>query len=124
MPEADVDANQRRVAKTVNFGVIYGIKPFGLAALEAAQAGCALVLSDIATFRELWSDAATFVAAEDAAGFAAAVERLADDAALRGDLGRAARRRAGRYRLELQAGRMAEVYASLLHPAGAGSHAA
>ncbi len=31
VPEADVDANQRRVAKTVNFGVIYGIKPFGLA---------------------------------------------------------------------------------------------
>ncbi len=31
VPEAQVDANQRRVAKTVNFGVIYGIKPFGLA---------------------------------------------------------------------------------------------
>ncbi len=30
--EADVTHNQRRVAKTVNFGVIYGIKPFGLAA--------------------------------------------------------------------------------------------
>ena len=30
--EADVSHNQRRVAKTVNFGVIYGIKPFGLAA--------------------------------------------------------------------------------------------
>jgi DNA polymerase I len=29
--EDQVDANQRRVAKTVNFGVIYGIKPFGLA---------------------------------------------------------------------------------------------
>ncbi len=31
VPESQVDANQRRVAKTVNFGVIYGIKPFGLA---------------------------------------------------------------------------------------------
>ena len=29
-------------------------EPFGLAVLEAAQAGCALVLSDIPTFRELW----------------------------------------------------------------------
>ena len=30
--EAEVSNDQRQVAKTVNFGVVYGIKPFGLAA--------------------------------------------------------------------------------------------
>ncbi len=48
-------------------------EPFGLAVLEAAQAGCALVLSDIPTFRELWDGAALFVPADDAAAFAAAL---------------------------------------------------
>jgi len=31
VPENEVNANQRRMAKTVNFGVIYGISPSGLA---------------------------------------------------------------------------------------------
>jgi glycosyltransferase involved in cell wall biosynthesis len=41
-------------------------EPFGLSVLEAAQAGCALVLSDLAAFRELWSGAALFVDPRDA----------------------------------------------------------
>jgi glycosyltransferase involved in cell wall biosynthesis len=36
-------------------------EPFGLSVLEAASAGCALVLSDIPSFRELWNGAAVFV---------------------------------------------------------------
>jgi glycogen synthase len=35
-------------------------EPFGLAPLEAALAGCVLVLTDIPTFRELWDGAALF----------------------------------------------------------------
>ncbi len=41
-------------------------EPFGLAVLEAAQAGCPLVLCDIATFRELWDGAAIFFPPGDA----------------------------------------------------------
>ncbi|RFZ82773.1 glycosyltransferase [Mucilaginibacter terrenus] len=35
-------------------------EPFGLSVLEAALSGCLLLLADIPTFRELWSDAALF----------------------------------------------------------------
>jgi glycosyltransferase involved in cell wall biosynthesis len=40
-------------------------EPFGLAALEASLAGCALVLGDIPTLRELWTGAALFVPPDD-----------------------------------------------------------
>ena len=72
-------------------------EPFGLAVLEAAQAGCALILSDIATLRELWDGAAMFVVARDDRALAAACNDLLRDSNLRAHLGAAARERAGRY---------------------------
>lgn len=72
-------------------------EPFGLAVLEAAAAGCPLVLADIPTFRELWEDAALFVAPDDAAGFAEAIGAVIGDAGLAERLGAAARTRAARY---------------------------
>lgn len=71
-------------------------EPFGLAVLEAAQAGCPLVLSDIPTFRELWDGAATFVPPRDTAAFARAIEAPAVS-------GEAARERAGRYTVDTMA---------------------
>ena len=56
----------REYAGATVFASMARYEPFGLAVLEAAQAGMALVLSDIPTFRELWDDAAIFVAGEDA----------------------------------------------------------
>jgi glycosyltransferase involved in cell wall biosynthesis len=88
-------------------------EPFGLAVLEAAQAGCALVLSDMPTFRELWDGAATFVDPADSRGFADAIDQLIGDARLRLDRGQTARERAGRYSVGAMASGMAQIFRSL-----------
>ncbi|WP_108396153.1 glycosyltransferase family 4 protein [Devosia submarina] len=94
-------------------------EPFGLAPLEAAQAGAALVLADIPTYRELWDGAAVFAPANDAEAFAAAINRLANDDLLRGELARNARERSTRFTLEAQAVAMQSIYQHLLHPVAA-----
>ncbi|MFC0410330.1 glycosyltransferase family 4 protein [Roseomonas elaeocarpi] len=85
-------------------------EPFGFAVLEAVRAGCAPVLSDIASFREIWGDAAVFVPPGDAAAIAAAVDALCADEARREAVVAAARERAGRYTAERMAAAMLEVY--------------
>lgn len=72
-------------------------EPFGLAVLEAAQAGCPLVLAGIDTFRELWTGAALLVPDDDPAAYAAAIERVRAEPGLRRHLSDAARARAERY---------------------------
>jgi glycogen synthase len=69
-------------------------EPFGLSVLEAALAGCALVLGDIPSLREVWGDAATFVAPDDQEALARAVRRLTSDSALRSEMAGRARARA------------------------------
>jgi glycogen synthase len=81
-------------------------EPFGLSALEAALAGCALVLGDIPSLRETWDGAASFAPPGDADALAAAIARLIADGASRADLARRGRGRA----LRLGPERMAERY--------------
>ncbi|WP_186417326.1 glycosyltransferase family 4 protein [Bosea sp. CS1GBMeth4] len=87
-------------------------EPFGLAVLEAAQAGCALVLSEIPTFRELWDGAAVFVPARNAEAFGRALTQLAAAPERRAILGAAAKERARRYAVEAMAAQMLEIYAA------------
>lgn len=89
-------------------------EPFGLAVLEAAQAGCPLVLSDIPTFRELWDGAATFVTPGDAPGFAGAIRTLLADPARHASQGETARQRAARYTPAAMAAQMSGIYRALL----------
>ncbi|MEA2833030.1 MAG: phosphatidyl-myo-inositol alpha-mannosyltransferase [Methylobacteriaceae bacterium] len=89
-------------------------EPFGLAVLEAAQAGCALVLSDIPTFRELWQGAALLVPPSDARAIAGALNKITGDAALRGRLSDAARQRAASYTIDKSADALAALMRSLV----------
>jgi glycosyltransferase involved in cell wall biosynthesis len=86
-------------------------EPFGLSVLEAAAAGCALVLSDIPTFRELWDGAAIFADPRDARAFADAINGLIGDAAARREAGERAQARALRYSPSAMANCMASLYA-------------
>jgi len=121
----EIDGN--RLAKLLSSRPIYvsaaSFEPFGLAVLEAAKAGCALVLSDIPVFRELWDGAALFVPREEAA-CREAIDRLIGDPALRLSLGEAAAQRAERYTPEALAAGMLAIYAPLLNRSDAGRRSA
>ena len=98
-------------------------EPFGLAVLEAAQAGCPLVLSDIPTFRELWDGAAVFFPPRDDAALADALRELAADPARSTRIGDAARTHAARYSASAMTQATLRLYAKL-SPAFAGGKAA
>lgn len=69
-------------------------EPFGLAPVEAAMAGCALVLSDIASFRELWGNDALFFTPGKPAALASVLDRLHGDSMLHHQMRMRAMRRA------------------------------
>ncbi|HEU0045008.1 glycosyltransferase family 4 protein [Sphingomonas sp.] len=89
-------------------------EPFGLAVLEAAQAGCPLVLSSIDTFRELWAGAALLVPDEEPAAYVAAIARIRSEPGLRAHLSQAARARAARYTPAAMAAGMLAIYRGLV----------
>lgn len=89
-------------------------EPFGLSALEAALSGCALVLGDIESLREVWGEAALFVPPEDPAALAEAVNDLIDSPGRRERLAAAAEARAAAYTPERMADGYQAAYAELL----------
>jgi glycosyltransferase involved in cell wall biosynthesis len=89
-------------------------EPFGLATLEAARCGSALVLADIPTYRELWDGAALFADPHDARSFANAIDRLARDASLRSLFAERARVCSLDFTMEAQAEAMERIYRRLL----------
>jgi glycogen(starch) synthase len=81
-------------------------EPFGQTALEAALSGCALVLGDVPSLREVWGPAAMYVPPDDHEALHTALRRLIAGKALRERYARKARVRA----LQFSPRRMVDAY--------------
>ena len=102
----------RELASWMGRAAIYALparyEPFGLSVLEAGLAGCALVLGDIRSLREIWGDAAVYVPPDNRRALAGAIEDLIRDGEYRQGLATRAQARAR----ELTPRRMADGYYS------------
>ena len=103
MPEArwTGELDSAAVVRELQQAIVYAApslyEPFGLAPLEAAARGCALVLADLPTLREVWADAAWYVDPTDPDDWAEALGHLIKSPHLALEQSERARQRAGRY---------------------------
>lgn len=89
-------------------------EPFGLTPLEAASHGCALLLSGIGSFRELWYGAASFFEPDSAADLRVRLTNLLEDGeALQAQAALARDRARAAYTAERMADRYEAVYHEL-----------
>ncbi|PSR57481.1 glycosyl transferase family 1 [Adhaeribacter arboris] len=79
--------NQEQIADYLSRASIFALparyEPFGLSALEAGLSGCALVLGEIPSQKEIWQHAATYVNPENAAQLKATLTKLISDEFIR-----------------------------------------
>ncbi|WP_318345777.1 glycosyltransferase [Flagellimonas baculiformis] len=89
-------------------------EPFGLAVLEAANAGCALALSNIGTLRELWGESAMYFDPTDATQIKRALHMLIQNPNYRKRLSEASKMRAKTYNAQKMGKQYMEMYQHLL----------
>ena len=95
----------------------------GLSIVEAARAGCALVLGDIRSLRENWSGAALFVPPDNRRALAAAIQSLIDHEPTRLELARRAAARSRQFTVEAMTASYLDAYEQVL-PSAASSRPA
>jgi glycosyltransferase involved in cell wall biosynthesis len=110
----DIEELHRWMARASIYALPARYEPFGLSVLEAALAGCALVLGDVASLREVWGSAAVYVPSDDVVGLVDAIERIADDDRLCARMAASARARAFPYSAERMARRYLELYREMV----------
>ncbi len=92
-------------------------EPFGLSILEAALAGCALVLGDIPSLREIWGEAALYVSPDDPDSLRRTLTELAVEPEQLTFFASKAQRAAAAYTPERMAWNYLQAYRQTLHTA-------
>jgi glycogen(starch) synthase len=110
LPPQDEQQMVSILARAAIYAAPSRYEPFGLAPVEAALSGCALVASDIPSLRELWEGAAVFFRSNDAFELQQALELLVRDPCLRQRFAGLAYERAVR---KFSAARMTDDYMEL-----------
>jgi glycogen(starch) synthase len=116
--QLDAAALSDQMSRAAIYALPAQYEPFGLSALEAALSGCALVLGDIPSLREVWGDAATFVPPKDDKAVADAIRRLCHEPALRTHMALRASACAARYTPARMARGYLGAYRELCNDAG------
>jgi glycosyltransferase involved in cell wall biosynthesis len=89
-------------------------EPFGLSALEAALSGCALVLGEIESLKEIWGENAIYVDTNNASALAKAINSLMLNSDLLKEYSDKAYRHAQEYSSLSMATQYVESYRSLI----------
>ena len=90
-------------------------EPFGLAVLEAAKSGCALVLSELETLTELWGGAAEFFDPKDSDQAKEKILQLINNKELREEMSRKSQARSEEYSSEKMATAYVALYRDLIN---------
>lgn len=110
------------IAKELSTASIYVLpakyEPFGLSVLEAALSGCALVLGDIPSLREIWEDNAFYVDTDNAEELAKVINTLMSDQNKLQELSEKAWKRAQQFSTEKMAKQYTHLYKQLMHHHG------
>lgn len=103
----------QRMSRAAIYALPARYEPFGLSILEAGLAGCALVLGDIPSLREVWGENALYVPPDDPKALALQLHALANNPGLRSRYARRAWLRAQKYTPKAMTEAYLDVYGEL-----------
>lgn len=89
-------------------------EPFGLSILEAANVGCALVLNDIPSLREIWGESAIYFDANNKSDATSSLDKLIQNSGLRIRMAEKAQEKSKQYSISRMAGNYLQMYTQLI----------